>query len=157
MKLFFGDKLDHQTYNELTFQSLSFSILITFQWLNLIKHLRFWTGMVIFIETIWRTIIDIRTFLVLFIIVLFAVHDFMFFKHNMVTGQHQNTNYFKTIGYYYRILLFADFGDLVEQYDALDFCLFVLSTILIMIVLMNLLISTIGDSHERVKSHFSKM
>ena len=54
------------------------------------------------------------------------------------------------LGQYYRILLFADFIEEIDHYDYIDTSVFVLSTMMIVVIFMNLLISIIGDSHERV-------
>ena len=53
------------------------------------------------------------------------------------------------INKYFRILLFADFVEKVDQYDYIVFCV---ATIFILVILMNLLISIIGESQERIYS-----
>ena len=72
---------DNHNYNTISIQSLTFSILISLQWLYLLGHLRFSEDMRGFIEILERVFLEIWTFLTLFFIFLFAVHDFLFFKN----------------------------------------------------------------------------
>lgn len=74
----------------------------------------------------------------------------------MVTGKRREDDYRRMFFTYYRILLFADFTEEVEVYDSIDFGVFVIATVFILIVLMNLLISIIGDTHENVSANIKK-
>ena len=74
----------------------------------------------------------------------------------MVTGGVREDDYRKMFLLYYRILLFADFTEEVEKYDLIDYAVFMIATVIILIVLMNLLISIIGDTHEEVTANMKK-
>ena len=83
---FFFDHTEERNFHYASLQSLSFSILIACQWINLIEHLRFFERMRIFLEVIKQTIYDVVPFLSIFLFCLMAVHDFVYFKHEMAVG-----------------------------------------------------------------------
>jgi len=151
MKFFFDD-IDLQNYQTTSQQSLSFSILIFLQWVQLIEHLRFSAKIRIFMEVIRVTIIDVVPFLILLVLGLLAVMDFLFFKRFMVTGKSRDDNYVRMFVKYFRIFFFADFMEEIDSYDGVEVSMFAFAAITILIILMNLLISIIGDSHEKVYS-----
>jgi hypothetical protein len=91
-------------------------------------------------------------FLILLVLGLLAVMDFLFFKRFMVTGKSRDDNYVRMFVKYFRIFFFADFMEEIDSYDGLEVSMFAFAAIMILIILMNLLISIIGDSHEKVYS-----
>ena len=52
----------------------------------------------------------------------------------------------------YRILLFADFTERVDNYTQFDFLLFVPLSFFMLVVIMNLAISIISDTHDKAQN-----
>ena len=109
-----------------------------------------------------QTLISIMPFILSLIIVFIAISDFYYFKElgsngsSLDHGNQVPLQYFKTIFNKFRGLMFADFTDVVDEYDIIDFTVLMLTSIIIMVVLMNLLISIISDSHEKVQASLRK-
>ena len=69
----------------------------------------------------------------------------------MVTGETVPNEYEIMLAKHYRVFLFGDFvEDLVDNYDWIDYTVFVIFTIVTMILLTNVLIAYMSDSFERV-------
>ena len=52
----------------------------------------------------------------------------------------------------FRIMFFGDFLQNVDEFDMLEYCVFAVFSIVILVLSMNLLISIISDSFDRVWS-----
>jgi hypothetical protein len=84
---------------------------------------------------------------------MFAVQDFLYFKVIMVTGGPTKVwEYWIMLAKNFRIFMFADFIEEVEQSDWIDFFVFGCFTLIILIIFTNILIAFMGDAHELVHS-----
>ena len=105
------------------------------------------------LQVITTAMKEIAASVVLLGIVLFAVNDFSYFKRFIVTGgPTAKMEYYKLLAKHFRIFLFADFIEEINEYDWIDYGVFVLFTLVTMLLLTNILISFMGDAHERVQA-----
>jgi cellobiose-specific phosphotransferase system component IIC len=96
-------------------------------------------------------------------IVFIAITDFYYFKEMGTNGNSISDNYkfpmmyAKQLSIQYQALFFAEFSDSIfDDYDYIDFTMFVISMVVTLIVLLNLLISIISDSHEKINQNLKK-
>ena len=105
------------------------------------------------LQVITTAMKEIAASVVLLGIVLFAVNDFSYFKRFIVTGgPTAKMEYYILLAKHFRIFLFADFIEEINEYDWIDYGVFVLFTLVTMLLLTNILISFMGDAHERVQA-----
>ena len=95
-------------------------------------------------------------FLIIVLVGFFACQDFFYYKSYVSSNGEPEHRYMWYLAQNFRILWVGDLTDAVDNYDWLEFAIFVLFALLIFIVLMNLLISIIGDSHEFITASLQK-
>jgi len=125
-------------------------------WIKLFYYLRIFRPTSSFIRMIVEMLFDIKIFLLIFFIGIFAFANFYFVldKGNpeKVIG-FKEASYINTVIYTYLQALgelgFDGFED--SKQPALYWCIFFVSTILLTITLLNLLIAIMGDTYDRVQ------
>jgi len=143
-----GDWDDLSSKN--TTNGLVFGFLILFSWLALLTHVRLSESLRAFNEVVTSSAKGMAPFLIIVLVAFFAQQDFFYYKNYVSTNGEPDKEYFWYLAQNFRIFWLGDLTDPVDDYDWLEFIIFGFFTIAIIIVLMNLLISIIGDSHENV-------
>ena len=149
---FFHDDY-YDEWNMVSIKALSFAFLILLQWLSICQTLQFiWKGMRTLLQVIFVVLNEIYASVFLIITVLCAVNDFLYFKRFIVTGKLKLMEYEILFAKHFRIFLFADFIDEVNDYDWIDYLFFAVFTLMTMLLFTNVLIAFMGDAHERVQA-----
>lgn len=138
---------------------MTFTFLTFFSWLGLIKYMRIFRPLRSFIDMLSAILWDMRWFMTILFIGYIAVVNAFFFKLLMegdntptVVVEDNISSYVKFLLSFYTYVLFADFaGQAGEISDATEWVMFFFSTIFVFLIMMNLLISIIGDTYGRLQ------
>jgi len=119
------------------------SFVCGLQYTRVIKLLR------VFVELIAETMNSVKAFTIVLFYILIAVTCTFYFGHKR-EGEISELTLFQEFRKQYRIMLYADFIDEVDDYELNDWIYFAVFTFFITVVLMNLLIAIIGDTFVKV-------
>merc|ERR1740139_427 len=141
--------------------SITFSFLVFFSWVCTIKYLRIFKSLRMFVDMLGQVVKDVQPFLLILAIGFFAVTNAFWFKSHI-----ENPNsaadgtflgYIKWLTTFYTFVLFGDSSTQeVSNWDATEWILFFISTMFVLIIMMNLLISIIGETYGYVKASSDK-
>ena len=125
-----------------------------FMWVKFLYLMRIFRQTSKFISMIEAVITDMRVFLYVFFITLIAFGQAMFILANNNSGDDKFiSSFFDGVFFAYRMSL-GDFDvtKLGSVYLYLVFIMFVLSTLFLSIIMLNLLIAVISDTYARVEA-----
>lgn len=132
------------------YHTITAALAVFFLWLKLFYFLRLFKPTSSFIRMIIEMLSDIKIFLLIFFTGILAFSNTYFI---LDTGSHQpNASFIHSFLYVYLMNL-GEFD--FEYYDQTEFgpyywAIFLMSTMFIMIILLNLLIAIMGDTFDRV-------
>lgn len=125
-------------------------------WVRLLYFFRIFRTTGYYIRMLKQVIADLRYFIFIFVLVILAfAHAYFVFLKNKSDGT-PFPSVMLSIEYVYRIAL-GDFETTIygDYYTEISWTLFVLSTFMLQIVLINLLISIVADTFARIKSNYN--
>lgn len=130
------------------------SITTFIMWMKILYFLRIFKSTGYFLEMIFKVIIDIKYFLLVLFIVIFAFGDALF-AIAYYNGYTYTTNILDSFIYTYRMVLgdwdTGDFTDNIAIY--MIYVFFLLCTFFNMIIMLNLLISIVSEAFNKVNSN----
>ena len=101
--------MHHKEVNTFSLVSITFALMILFQWLHLIFYLRFWPDMNQFLAVLTQTFKDIWPYFVMMAVFLISLSDFEFFKYNYYLTREQAANVYQVnVLVKMRMLMFGD-------------------------------------------------
>lgn len=117
------------------------SILNLISWFRALSFLRFFKSTRVLIRLIVEVVIDMIPFMVVLMFMLLA------FSLSFSALTDSNTNFLTDLGGNYRIM-YGDFD--LDSYDAALWVLFILASLIMPLVMLNLLIAIMSDTYDRI-------
>ena len=82
---------------------------------------------------------------------IIGINDFYYFKKRIMHGTQKKAEYEGLLTQHYRIFMFGDFVDIIDDYDWIDQGVFMVATFIIIMLYTNVLIAFMGDAHAQVQ------
>ena len=86
---------------------------------------------------------------------VFSYTEYFYFK-SILSEEDTYDSYLSALFIQYRSLIMGDFPEELNNYTLLECVIFTVFTFFTMVVLLNLLIAIISDTHERITTNFDK-
>jgi hypothetical protein len=149
---YFEDKDADGNLTHMTTKAVMQAVMSLLIWLKYLYFLRIFESTGYLIRIIIQVCIDMRFFIFLLFLTLIAFGEAIQ-SISDTTGEENYTGYMGGIGYVYRMVL-GDFSvdDFNLRAPLFMWILFILCTVLVMIIMMNLLIAIISDSFATINS-----
>ncbi len=149
-----GDDNTNDSYSKLVRTLYSFAAII--MWIRFLYFFRIFRNTGYYIRMLVTVIQDIKYFIFVFVLTIFAMSHayFIFLKNNSKTNGFDRVT--DSIAYVYKIALGDYDTDIYgEYYHEIAWFFFVVATFFLQIVLINLLISIVADTFQRIKSNYN--
>ena len=132
-----------------------FSLLMCAWWFKLLLYLSVIKKVSIFQEIFIQSLLDIQVFTFVLILVVFSYTEYFYFK-SILSEEDTYDSYLSALFIQYRSLIMGDFPEELNNYTLLECVIFTVFTFFTMVVLLNLLIAIVSDTHERITTNFDK-
>ena len=148
----FNNEDFYEDWNLVDINCLSFGVLMVIQWTTISNQLQQWKAMRIINSVIENSFRAVLASAILLFCALAAVQDFFYFKRYLISGNQLPYEYPKVATKNFRMYLFGDFDDRIDDFDSIDMLVFAGFTFWTLILLTNTLIAYMGDAYARVQA-----